>query len=72
MTPSRARRIFVRKFFASAGTPVPGMTRDLPQTHEAPDHVRGGIAAKVNATLTRPANSLKSLTPKPRHAWRPA
>ena len=28
--------------------PVPGLTRDLPATHEAPDQVRGGVAS-VNA-----------------------
>jgi len=33
--------------------PAPGLTRGLPITHEAPDQVRGGGAAKVNTTLTK-------------------
>ncbi len=32
--------------------PAPDVIRGLPMTHEAPDHVRGGVVAKVNATLT--------------------
>ena len=27
--------------------PVPGLTRDLPATHEAPDQVRGGLPDQV-------------------------
>jgi hypothetical protein len=49
------------------GLPVPGLTRDLPQIHEAPDQVRGGVA--VNTTLTPTPNPLKSHTPKSRPLW---
>jgi hypothetical protein len=31
------------------GNPVPGLTRDLPQTREAPDQVRGGVTLARNA-----------------------
>jgi hypothetical protein len=62
MTASRTRRIFVRKFFGPALNPVPGLTRDLPLTHEAPDQVRGGVAANLNTTLTRRRNALAMLT----------
>lgn len=50
-------------------TPVPGLTRDLPKSQEAPNQVRGGVSPTVNATLTPAANPLKSLTPKMRRAW---
>ena len=52
--------------------PVPGLTRDLPQPHEAPDQVRGGASlplAILNTTLTPPHNPLKLHTPNPVHAW---
>jgi hypothetical protein len=62
MTSSRTRRIFVRRFFGPAGNQVPGLTRDLPLTHEAPDQVRGGVLAKVNTTLTRNRNPLAMLS----------
>ena len=50
-------------------TLVPGPTRDLPQPHEAPDQVRGGVTDMVSVTLTPTANPLKSLTRKSAHAW---
>jgi hypothetical protein len=50
----------------TASNPVPGLTRDLPHPHEAPDQVRGGVVVK--STLTPAANPLKSLTRKFAHA----
>jgi hypothetical protein len=44
-----------------ASFPVPGLTRDLRQPYEAPDQVRGGVAAKVNTTLTENHNPLQTL-----------
>ena len=41
-------------------TPAPDVIRGLPMTHEAPDQVRGGVAAKVNATLTKNAKPLQT------------
>ncbi len=41
--------------------PVPGLTRDLPLAHEAPDQVRGGVSAKVNTTLTKKDKPLQTL-----------
>lgn len=49
------------------GKPVPGLTRDLRQPHEAPDQVRGG--GKVNATLTSARKLLKTNDPKSRPLW---
>ncbi len=42
--------------------PVPGLTRDLSQTHETPDQVRGGVAANLDTTLTRNTYLLKNNT----------
>jgi hypothetical protein len=45
--------------------PVPGLTRDLRQPHEAPDQVRGGFGqtakSQVNTTLTPTLNPLAML-----------
>ncbi len=50
--------------------PVPGLTRDLPSPHEAPDHVRGGVSAiMVKPTRTPPHTRLNFLTPNPVRAW---
>jgi hypothetical protein len=52
----------------TASNPVPGLTRDLHQRHEAPDQVQGGVHTMVNPTLTPAANPLKSLTRNSAHA----
>lgn len=40
--------------------PAPDVIRGLPQSNEAPDHVRGGVSAKVNTTLTKNAKPLQT------------
>lgn len=40
-------------------TPTPDLIRGLPQPHETPDQVRGGVISNLNATLTEIRNPLQ-------------